>query len=362
MALACKHRNNASTHARNTYCLTLISLLALACSATLAISPEASAEIRKRKATIAAVSQSQIHTLRVRPDGSVVNEAPQLRSDLSSSQAYCIARLDAGAAWAIDEWIIGNELYKSYQDPVKACGGGYPYNITEIHMFLQVASAATITVATDIESIDHDFLPGCPVPGEIIRLGPLVELAFPQAGLYDVTLEMDTIVVVNEPFFVGFFFASAIDPSWHLSLITDNIEKACRSFNIWDTTIGFVDLGDDISVRQNVYPESDPCFSAPANADGCFDFDGVLLLHTGGFIGDASVCCDVPGDANNDGKMTIGDVTFLIDMLFSGGPGPVCNDAANANGDASINIGDVTRIIEAMFIGSAVPVCGETGS
>ncbi|MBN4076370.1 hypothetical protein JYT16_01495 [Gemmatimonas aurantiaca] len=329
------------------------------------------AESSKRAATITSITpiaQEQPFQIRVKTDGTVVHGATIATplsaetTESSEAQAFCIARLDAGAAWAIDEWIIGNELYKSYQDPVAACGGSYPYSITEVHMFLQVATAATITIATDIESVDNEFLPGCAVPGATIHLGAMTQLSFPQAGLYDVAIELDTAVVVNEPFFVGFFFSSAVDPNWHLSLVTDNVEKACRSFNIWDTAIGYIDLNDDVAVHQSVYSETDPCYNAEQNAEGCFDFDGVLILHTGGYISEQTGCCVVAGDANNDGRLSIGDVTFLIEMLFTGAVTPACNDAADANGDATITIGDVTHLIGAMFSGKALPVCGNTGT
>lgn len=292
-------------------------------------------------------------TLRVLPNGERQLDPVEL-----STSVNCTSRHDSGAYWSIDEWLIGNELYKSYQDPVAACGGAYPYTVTEVHMFLQMQTAATISIAIDLEHIDYDFLPGCPVPGDMIYLGPLLDVSFPSAGLYDLTIQLDTPRVVNGPFFVGFFFGSAINPAWHMSLVTDNYSAECVSFNIWDTTLGYIDLCNDVMVHEAVYSSGDPCHNAPPEDPNCFDFDGRLLLYTKGVLADQTSCCDLAGDADNSGKVNIGDVTYLIAYAFGGGPAPTCMAEGDADGDSKVNIGDVTRIIARVFSGETAPVCG----
>ncbi len=310
----------------------------------------------KRHATAQKVDLSKAKLMRVSTSGKTLNEAPN-----SGENVTCIARLDKGAAWAIDAWILGNELYKSYQNPKAVCAGSYPFTVTEVNMFLQIHAAASITVAIDLEKADSMSIPGCPIPGDMIYIGPALDLTFPGAGLYNLQVVLDTPKVVNGPFFVGFYFATIVDPAWHLELVTDNEQKTCVSFNVWDTALGYVDLGDDVDVHHAVYSQSNPCYSAAPNTDGCFDFDGRVILHTTGVLSASSHCCDVAGDANSDGTLNITDVTFLAAYILAGGALPPCNDEADANGDGSVNITDVVYVVERIFKGGPAPVCGSTG-
>ncbi len=326
-------------------------LLALFCCATVTQADQ------KRSATVTRITNPSFTSIKVASDGSQTI-SPSI--DLTTA-FQCASRHDSGAVWAVSNWVLGNELYKSYQDPIEACGGAYPYTITDVHFVLQVATPATMTIAVDIEDVDLDFLPGCPVPGTMTYLGGLTDVVFPSGGLYDVIIELDTPQVVNAPFFVGFFFASLTDPAWNLSLVTDSFQVECASFNIWDTAIGYVDLGDNLGVHQSIYPSSDPCYNSVTNSATCFGFDGRLLLYTSGTLSESTGCCLVAGDANHDGKKNIGDITFMIARIFTGSSPPVCNDEFDANGDNSIDISDITFMIAHIFQGLRGPVCGTTG-
>lgn len=302
------------------------------------------------------VTQTSINKIVITADGAQLFNPPELQTSVA-----CLSRHDGGAILAIAGWIVGNELYKSYQDPTAVCDGAYPYTVTDAHMILQISAAATITIALDIEKVDTTFLPGCPVPGDMIFLGDLTAISFPGPGLYEVSLQLDQPVVVDGPFFVGFFFGSSISAAWELSLVTDTTRIPCVSYNIWDTTIGYVDLGDPVSVHQSIYVETNLCYSAPGDV-GCFEFDGRVLLHTSGLLSNATACCATAGDANHDGKINISDITHLIAYLFAGGLTAFCLDEADANGDNKVNISDITRLISFLFNGDKDPVCGSTGT
>jgi Dockerin type I domain len=324
---------------------------------SLVICATSSVAAQKQNAKITRIADRPVTAISIAPDGSqTIGAASGLATAIQ-----CVSRHDSGAVWAIGNWILGNELYKSYQDPVAACGGAYPYSIETVHFVLQIASAATITVALDIEEVDLNFLPGCPVPGNMLYLGALTDITFPSAGLYDVAIALDTPQVVDAPFFVGFFFATLTNPAWGLSLVTDSFQVPCVSYNIWDTTLGYIDLGDNLSVHQSIYPSSDPCFNAVENSASCFGFDGRVLLYTSGVISESTGCCLVAGDANHDGRKNIADITFMIDRIFSGGPPPVCSDEFDANSDNRINVTDITYMIAHIFQGQAGPICGTTG-
>lgn len=311
--------------------------------------------VTKANAAKQLLAQTQVNRIVITSDGRQLFNPPELQTSVA-----CLSRHDKGTVWAVASWIVGNELYKSYQDPTAACGGFYPYTITDAHMFLQISASATIAVALDIEKIDTVFIPGCPVPGDMIHLGDLTTITFPAPGLYEVSLQLSQPVVVNGPFFLGFFFGSSVSAAWQLALITDNVRVPCVSYNIWDTTIGYVDLGDPESVHQAIYAEWDACYNAPADV-GCFEFDGRIVLHTSGILADAAACCVTAGDANHDTKINIADILHIIAFLFTGGPASVCADEADANGDNKVNISDVTKLVSFLFHGSLAPVCGSTG-
>ena len=323
-----------------------------------ALFSDANAETKLKSAKATKISASEFQNMNVRILRPRSQEITGMPPHLSTG-VTCEARHDSGAAWLIDEWLVGNELYKSYQDPTLACDGQYPYLVSQVHMILQIATSATITVAIDLEGLDTVFLPGCPVPGELLYISDAFQITFPGQGFYDVQIDINPPQSVGGPFFVGWFFGSTILPAWHLQITTDNVETSCVSYNIWDTTLGYIDLGKDEMVRQSIYPESDPCYSAPPNEPGCFDFDGRLILFTSGTLSDPPAnCCVLPGDVNNSGGVTIGDGVFIVDYIFTGGDAPPCFQTADADGSGQITIGDAFRLVKYIFQDGTAPVCG----
>lgn len=156
----------------------------------------------------------------------------------------CIVRHDLGITWGINGWVVGNELYKSYLDPSLTCPDPYPFTVTEINMPMAFDAATPLTVAVDVELADMTD-PSCPFPGEMVTISSDWELQVPGAGLYDIWIPLDTPVVVNGPFLVGFFIGNVIDTAVHAKVTCDTVPVACRSYNIWETTTGYVDLANN---------------------------------------------------------------------------------------------------------------------
>lgn len=156
----------------------------------------------------------------------------------------CIVRHDAGFYWRINGWVIGNELYKSYLNPEASCPLPYPFTVYEINMPMIFDATTPLIVSVDVEAADFTD-PNCPAPGELLAISSQYQFTVPGAGVYDIWIPLDSPVTVNEPFFVGFFigntFASGVNPA----IITDSVPTVCTSYNIWDTTIGYVDLGNN---------------------------------------------------------------------------------------------------------------------
>ena len=233
----------------------------------------------------------------LRPQRIVANQPDQFTQPslrLAAPGDRCDGKLGGDPIWLIGGWIIGNEIYKSYQDPSINCPGAYPFTIDTVHIFLNFAPdpadtsvhlPLNIPISVDIESVDTTSSPGCPVPGAVLFSGSPGSVQIPTANFFDIAIPLDAPFEVNGPYFVGLTFNDTIPFQWGVELVTDDIEALCVSYNNWDSTIGFVDMGNDTLIHQNAFPNTDPCFSAPANDSGCFDFDGRLLLWSNGITG-----------------------------------------------------------------------------
>ena len=193
----------------------------------------------------------------------------QAGNALSASDT-CEVRHDAGIWWQITNWIIGDELFQSYLDPEASCDFAYPFTVTEINMPMTFDSATQLIVSVDVSEADLSN-PNCPTPGPLVANSIQYVIDVPDSGLYDIWIPLDTGVVVNGPFFAGFFIANTFEAAVNPGLLTDTIPTECVSYNIWNPTVGLVDLGNN----------------------GVFNFPGRLLLYASGFTG--GVDCD-PAD------------------------------------------------------------------
>lgn len=227
------------------------------------------------------------------------NSRTNLQTAVTSPTDFCVSYLGGDPMWLIGGWLIGMESYHAYQDPEQVCPGAYPFTIQEAHLLLMVnfPTELTIPITIEIRDADTTTTPGCPIPDTVIFKGSAGSVTFQVNGFYDIVIPLDVPVIVEGPFFVGLSFDDTISFDWGLQLVTDDIEALCVTYNNWDSTIGFVDLGDDALVRQHAYPAehccaqpipTDSCHLAqdPRNPDAkCFDFDGRLSLWTEGLSG-----------------------------------------------------------------------------
>ncbi|HEX2896470.1 MAG TPA: hypothetical protein VHP63_00275, partial [candidate division Zixibacteria bacterium] len=156
----------------------------------------------------------------------------------------CIVRQDKGLYWRIDQWVIGNELYKSFLDPEASCELPYPFTIYEINMPMIFDATTPLVASVDVEAADYTD-PNCPTPGDLLAISSQYQFTVPAAGLYDIWIPLDSPITVNGPFFVGFFIGNTFAAGVNPAIITDSVPTQCVSYNIWDTTIGYIDLGDN---------------------------------------------------------------------------------------------------------------------
>nr|MBN2276849.1 dockerin type I repeat-containing protein [candidate division Zixibacteria bacterium] len=159
-----------------------------------------------------------------------------------ASAEICTVRHDVdGDLWGVDHWLIGDELYKSYQNPGLSCDGPYPFSVEYIYMVLFFEGATDFLVSVDVEDADLTD-PTCPLPGDLLSISTTYTVTIPSAGLYQIEVPLDSSAVVEGPYFAGFYFADYIDTLSGATIVTDDVPVPCVSYNIWDTTLGFVDL------------------------------------------------------------------------------------------------------------------------
>ncbi len=193
----------------------------------------------------------------------------------------CIVRNDTGLALQIDGWVWGNELYKNYIDPAAdGCPSPYPFTIVAVNMPMLFHEATPLSISVDIEAADMTN-PSCPVPGQLLSISSNYEVQVPEPGLYDLWVPLDSPVTVNGPFFAGFFIGNELvypdpnDPNqaiYKAAVITDEIPTPCRAYNIWDESIGFIDLVNN----------------------GIWNFPGQLVLYAAGIPGGSGGVQDPP--------------------------------------------------------------------
>jgi hypothetical protein len=185
---------------------------------------------QKQSAEIVPFEHSTIKTLRQAPG-------------LATADTCMISNIDT-LVWSITGWIIGDELYKVYLDPAQACPNPYPFTINEVHIILMFSDTTTLIYEGDIEAVDLTN-PSCPLPDTIISLSPAYQDFVPSPDAYDIWVDMDPPVVVNGPFFAGFYLGGGINPNSNPALVTDNNPQFCNSYNIWDLDTGWVDLNNN---------------------------------------------------------------------------------------------------------------------
>jgi len=157
----------------------------------------------------------------------------------------CIVNHDTGVKFKIDGWLSGVELFKSYLDPSLSCENPFPFTVTRVNMPLYFGSATTIDVSVDVEDVNYS-VPGCPFPGELLTVSSEYTVTIPQGGYwYNIWVTLDTPMVVDGPFFAGFFISNVIEPLDSVAILTDSVPVPCVSYNIWDDSVGWVDLVDN---------------------------------------------------------------------------------------------------------------------
>lgn len=154
-----------------------------------------------------------------------------------------ITRHDQGAVYRLYDWTIGNELYRTYQDPRAVFGpGAYPFVVTEVCLPMHFSSAGRITLAAEMTRIKVKKQRRA--PGEHIAVSRPREIRIPHPGPYMIYIPLDTPRVVLEPFFAGVFIHNTLSPKDSVALFLDHAPIPQSCFNYWGSPEVWVDMND----------------------------------------------------------------------------------------------------------------------
>lgn len=143
----------------------------------------------------------------------------------------------------IPGWVIGMEWYKALIDPAEGCDSAYPFTVSAVNMPMKFDAGTELIVSVDIEAIDYATVPGCSVPGQMLTYSSDYELQVPAGGgEFNIWIPLDSPIVVDGPFFAGFYIANALSYESNAAVYTDSIPVACVSWDVWDESVGWVDL------------------------------------------------------------------------------------------------------------------------
>lgn len=190
----------------------------------------ATGPVMAKKPHAVAVKISGLQPTRVTPPDAPVN---------FSLADTCTVNNGGPICYYIYPWIVGDELYKAYQDPSQGCTNPYPFTVTEVNFPVYVLYSATFQISVDVEGLDLST-PSCPAPGDLLAISPLYEVTL-DPDLYLLTVTLDTPVTVTGPYFVGVYFGSGGNPS-DVAVVTDSIPVSCVGYNDWGE--GYVDVND----------------------------------------------------------------------------------------------------------------------
>ncbi len=150
-------------------------------------------------------------------------------------------------AWAITDWIWGDETYKYIFDADQAlctqCPAGF--KVEMVHFYMQFGAEDVPTsfdCMVDFEETVWDEASGCFMPGPTICESQPYTVTIDQAGLYDIALPLPYDVCdcayFGYKYALGLTFLTPFDST--PDAITDDIPVGCTSWN--DYGMGWYDL------------------------------------------------------------------------------------------------------------------------
>jgi hypothetical protein len=179
-------------------------------------------------------------------------------------------------AFAITDWIWGEEGYKLLVCPWQCCGSICPYGffVEDVHMYMQFGTEdvpTTFEVFVDLEDAEGD--PSCWYPGVVECTSGVYQITITEPGLYDIGIPMEQencdCAYMLDPFtgepiyyFISFHIATLFDPAMRPDAITQDMPTACASYNNygfgWDDVVTVYGFPGNVILYANIYCCNDP--------------------------------------------------------------------------------------------------------
>jgi hypothetical protein len=169
-------------------------------------------------------------------------KGPVLSIDQTTPRSVCIYGHDAAAAYAITDYIWGQESYATVfnaAQPVCACTSGFTIEQVHFYMNFRVEDVpSTFDASVEFRENAIDVTTGCSVPGPVICESPLYTVNITNPGLYDIALPMTAgagaCAYFGYDYAVSINFPNAFPPTQRPDAVTDGAPVGCVSYNNYD--------------------------------------------------------------------------------------------------------------------------------
>jgi hypothetical protein len=168
-----------------------------------------------------------------------------------TARAECaVGNLHPGA-WAIGDWVWGQEGYKYLFLPTETCSCPVGIRLGNVRLLMQFGPEdvpASFEAYVALEEAVWDDAIGCYVPGEEVCASPVSTVEIAGAGLYSVGISLSEhcgCADIDFPYLLSFHFISTFAAASRPDLIADDFPVGCRSWN--DYGFGWQDLVSELS-------------------------------------------------------------------------------------------------------------------
>lgn len=175
-------------------------------------------------------------------------EGPVLTTDAAGPAGVCIYGNDNAPAFAITDWVYGQESYATvFGAPQPPCGCAAGFTIEAVHLYMQFAVAdvpVTFDATVGFGEALFDETAQCFVPGVQNCESASYTVTIDNPGLYDISLPIDPTscpcAFFDYEYAVYFNILTAFAATGRPDIVTDDVPVGCVSWN--DYGAGWEDL------------------------------------------------------------------------------------------------------------------------
>jgi hypothetical protein len=226
-------------------------------------------------------------------------------------------------------WILGQEVYASYQNPVETgCQNPYPFTVTDVFWAVVVDGDVSLPLQPVIAS--NQGTADCPYPGILLCLGQEDTVAL-SAGAWILQMPLNMECSVAEPYFACVYLPDAAGAGIaDLIFDADTLNPLmCRSYDDWgegwqDLAVAFPNM---ILFSQGEAPaptcacdcHGDPQCDSVATVADVVQVVNVAFRSAAPIVDPNAQCPRTTTDVNCDGVTTVSDVVLMVNVAFRSG-------------------------------------------